>query len=54
MKDALEQAGLGRAKWEDVRMDGSSDGAVFGNTKPELIPGFGQVQVRGAVAASVL
>ena len=54
MKDAFEQAGLGRAKWEDVRMDGSSDGVVFGNTKPELIPGFGAdyngKQVRGAVA----
>eukprot|EP00946_MAST-07B_sp_MAST-7B-sp1_P003010 g3010.t1 len=41
MKKRFEAAGLGKTKWEDVRMDGSSDGAVFGDTKPELIPGIG-------------
>jgi hypothetical protein len=41
MKKRFEAAGLGKTKWEDVRMDGSSDGAVFGATKPELIPGIG-------------
>ena len=41
MKKRFEEAGLGKTKWEDVRMDGSSDGATFGNTKPELIPGIG-------------
>ena len=41
MKQQFEDAGLGQTKWEDVRMDGSSDGATFGNKKPELIPGIG-------------
>jgi acid phosphatase type 7 len=31
----------GKLKWEDVRMDGSSDGAFAGDVPPELIPGMG-------------
>ena len=41
LKTQFENAGLGKTKWEDVRMDGSSDGATFGATKPQLIPGIG-------------
>jgi hypothetical protein len=41
LKASFEETGVWKGKWEDVRMDGSSDGATFGTTKPELIPGIG-------------